>query len=77
MKKTKSLAVEEYDLVISDFEPVSAWACKRKHKHCVGAKVIRPPLFIKRPPSRKKMTYRKSLDTVELCSCNCCVWISF
>jgi uncharacterized protein (TIGR00661 family) len=32
----KSLPVEEYDLVISDFEPVSAWACRRKHKHCVG-----------------------------------------
>jgi uncharacterized protein (TIGR00661 family) len=32
----KSLPVENYDLVISDFEPVSAWACKRKHKHCVG-----------------------------------------
>jgi len=31
-----SLPVEEYDLVISDFEPVSAWACRRKHKHCVG-----------------------------------------
>lgn len=32
----KSLPVENYDLVISDFEPVSAWACKRKHKHCIG-----------------------------------------
>ncbi len=32
----RSLPVENYDLVISDFEPVSAWACKRKHKHCVG-----------------------------------------
>jgi len=42
----KSLPVEDYDLVISDFEPVSAWACKRKHKHCVGlshqAAVIHP-----------------------------------
>ncbi len=25
-----------YDLVISDFEPVSAWACKRKRKECIG-----------------------------------------
>jgi uncharacterized protein (TIGR00661 family) len=32
----RSLPVENYDLVISDFEPVSAWACRRKHKHCVG-----------------------------------------
>jgi len=35
-EEIKSLPVEDYDLVISDFEPVSAWACKRKHKHCVG-----------------------------------------
>jgi uncharacterized protein (TIGR00661 family) len=35
-KEICSLPVEEYDLVISDFEPVSAWACRRKHQHCVG-----------------------------------------
>ena len=35
-EEIRSLPVENYDLVISDFEPVSAWACKRKHKHCVG-----------------------------------------
>ncbi len=28
--------VEEYDLIINDFEPVSAWACKLKGKHVVG-----------------------------------------
>jgi uncharacterized protein (TIGR00661 family) len=31
-----SLPVEEYDLVISDFEPVSAWACYLKNKPCIG-----------------------------------------
>ncbi len=30
-KEVKSLPVEEYDLVINDFEPVSAWACKFKN----------------------------------------------
>jgi len=35
-KEIKSLPVEDYDLVISDFEPVSSWACKRKHKECIG-----------------------------------------
>ena len=35
-KEIKSLPVEEYDLVINDFEPVSAWACKMKHKECIG-----------------------------------------
>lgn len=35
-KEIKSLPVENYDLVINDFEPVSAWACKMKHKACIG-----------------------------------------
>jgi uncharacterized protein (TIGR00661 family) len=35
-KEIKSLPVEEYDLVINDFEPVTAWACKMKHKACIG-----------------------------------------
>lgn len=35
-EEIKSLPVEDYDLVINDFEPVSAWACRRKQKHCVG-----------------------------------------
>lgn len=32
--EVKSLPVQDYDLVISDFEPVSAWACHRQHKPC-------------------------------------------
>ncbi|PTN07386.1 glycosyltransferase family protein [Mangrovibacterium marinum] len=31
-----SLPVDNYDLVISDFEPVSAWACKLRGKACIG-----------------------------------------
>ncbi len=31
-----SLPVEEYDLVINDFEPVSAWACKLKNVMCIS-----------------------------------------
>ena len=32
----QSLPVGDYDIVINDFEPVSAWACKMKHKVCIG-----------------------------------------
>ncbi|MEP7110839.1 MAG: glycosyltransferase family protein [Ferruginibacter sp.] len=32
----KDLPVEKYDLVINDFEPVSAWACKIKNIPCVA-----------------------------------------
>jgi len=31
-----SLPVENYDIVINDFEPVSAWACYLKNKNCIG-----------------------------------------
>lgn len=31
-----ALPVQIYDLVINDFEPVSAWACYQKEKPCIG-----------------------------------------
>jgi uncharacterized protein (TIGR00661 family) len=36
VNEIKSLPVENYDLVINDFEPVSAWACYMKHIPCIG-----------------------------------------
>jgi uncharacterized protein (TIGR00661 family) len=30
------LPVHTYDLVINDFEPISAWACYQKNKKCIG-----------------------------------------
>jgi uncharacterized protein (TIGR00661 family) len=36
IKEIKSLPVEKYDLVINDFEPVSAWACYFKNKPCIS-----------------------------------------
>lgn len=35
-KEIKSLPIHEYDLIINDFEPVSAWACKLQHKPCIS-----------------------------------------
>lgn len=32
----QKLPVEDYDLVINDFEPVSAWACFLKNKSCIA-----------------------------------------
>lgn len=32
----KELSVHDYDVVISDFEPVTAWACFIKHKASIG-----------------------------------------
>lgn len=36
LKDVRNLPVENYDLVISDFEPVSAWACRFRGKECIG-----------------------------------------
>lgn len=36
LREIHSLPVEDYDMVISDFEPVSSWACKLKTKPCIA-----------------------------------------
>jgi uncharacterized protein (TIGR00661 family) len=35
-KEIKEFPVEKYDLVINDFEPISAWACRKKNIPCVS-----------------------------------------
>lgn len=35
-KEIRDFPVEKYDLVINDFEPISAWACNRKQVPCVA-----------------------------------------
>jgi len=34
LKEIRELSVQNYDLVINDFEPVSAWACRLSSKPC-------------------------------------------
>lgn len=36
VQEINSLPINEYDLVINDFEPISAWACHIKDKECIG-----------------------------------------
>jgi uncharacterized protein (TIGR00661 family) len=35
-REINQLPVEDYDLVINDFEPVSAWACRKKDVQCIS-----------------------------------------
>jgi uncharacterized protein (TIGR00661 family) len=35
-KELKSVPVARYDLVINDFEPISAWACKLRNQPCIS-----------------------------------------
>lgn len=36
IKEVNAFPVEKYDLVVNDFEPISAWACRKKGVRCVG-----------------------------------------
>jgi len=36
IKSIHQLPVDDYDLIINDFEPVSAWACYLKNKECIA-----------------------------------------
>ena len=60
-KEIKSLPVAEYDLVINDFEPVSAWACKMKHKECIGLSHQAAVINKKSPKPKKKDPVGKAL----------------
>ena len=53
-KEIKSLSIADYDLVINDFEPVSAWACKMQNKECVGLSHQAAVINKKSPKPKKK-----------------------
>lgn len=36
MAEIRSCPVKDYDLIISDFEPISSWACKFRGKKCIA-----------------------------------------
>ena len=53
-KEIKSLPIDDYDLVLNDFEPVTAWACKMKHKPCIGLSHQAAVINKKSPKPKKK-----------------------
>ena len=36
LKSIKELDLSEYDLILTDFEPITAWAARRQNKPCIG-----------------------------------------
>jgi len=52
-KEIKKFPVEKYDLVINDFEPITAWACKKREVPCVGLSHQSALLSDKVPKPRK------------------------
>lgn len=53
-KDIRNVPVENYDLVINDFEPVSAWACKLKKIKSVSLSHQAAMLFPETPKPKKK-----------------------
>lgn len=53
IRDIKSLPVDQYDLVISDFEPVSSWACYFTGKPCVSVSHQAAVINKKSPKSSK------------------------
>jgi uncharacterized protein (TIGR00661 family) len=52
-KEIKKFPVENYDLVINDFEPISAWACRKRDIPCVGLSHQSALLSSKTPRPKK------------------------
>jgi uncharacterized protein (TIGR00661 family) len=57
----KDLPVADYDIVINDFEPVSAWACRLNHKVCIGLSHQAAVLNKKSPKPDEKNMIGKSI----------------
>lgn len=54
-KDMRSIPLEKYDLIINDFEPLTAWACKVRKKECVALSHQASFLSPKTPrPKRKR-----------------------
>ena len=59
--EVKELPVENYDIVINDFEPVSAWACRLRHRACIGLSHQAAVLNKKSPAPGKRDMIGKSI----------------
>lgn len=59
----KDIPVKDYDIVINDFEPVSAWACHFNNKPCVGLSHQAAVLNKKSPRPRETDIVGKSILT--------------
>lgn len=54
LKDIEKISIEEYDLIINDFEPVTAWACKQKGLQCISLSHQCAVLATNAPKPKKK-----------------------
>jgi len=62
LQEIRQLDLSDYDLVINDFEPVSAWAARQQHVPCVGLSNQCSLLHTRIPkPTGKKYRFSRSV----------------
>lgn len=61
VRDIRHLPVEQYDVVINDFEPISAWACKLKKKPCLSLSHQVSFLSDKTPRPKKKNQFAEQI----------------
>lgn len=54
LNEINNVPVERYDLVVNDFEPITAWACRKKNIPCVGLSHQSALLSKKSPRPRRQ-----------------------
>lgn len=55
----RSLSLDDYDLVISDFEPITAWAARRQQRPCLG--VSHQAALVQAVPFRQQRWLAKAI----------------
>jgi uncharacterized protein (TIGR00661 family) len=55
-REVNALDVQQYDLVLNDFEPVSAWACRLNHTACISVS-HQAAVLNKNAPQPKRTDY--------------------
>ncbi|PSR55627.1 glycosyl transferase [Adhaeribacter arboris] len=58
-QEMRQLAIESYDLVLNDFEPISAWACYFKKKTCIALSHQSAVLAPQAPRPKKEDAFGK------------------
>ncbi|MGB2274040.1 MAG: glycosyltransferase family protein [Flavicella sp.] len=59
IKEIRSCPVSDYDLVINDFEPISAWACKLRGVNCISLSHQSALLSKKVPQPKNKSSFNR------------------
>jgi uncharacterized protein (TIGR00661 family) len=61
LKDIEKVPIEAYDLIINDFEPITAWACKQKGLQCISLSHQSAVLAKNAPKPKKKDPLGKSV----------------